>query len=268
VIRVQVLNWEQYLGRKGVDNPRWFSFQKALMADPRYMGQFSADMVATLCYVVCHALGHENGYAEINPAHAQAYIGLNAQQLSAALEKLQRIQFVHTDEQPCTPLYIDVRAGSPTCTVLQDKTEDSKVRDSEPPSALIYVPLEENQPRKKREKRPKPELNCEVLPELIGLKEVLDGKKVSQLLQAKWLKQYHPSQIDRGIRKADAWAAAKGRTQTNWGLFFNNWLARDSQPRTQLGPMGGNQTTQEPKPERKSYLARMMEEEEGKNETR
>lgn len=125
LLKVRILNWEKCLGRKGIDNPRWFSFQKELMSDPKYMGRLNPGMIAAFCYCCCHALGSEEGIAEINLIHAVGFTGMNEVEFRQAVIKLSEIQMLHTDVQP---VYV---ARTPMCTVLQDKTRQNTERAPE-----------------------------------------------------------------------------------------------------------------------------------------
>lgn len=236
-MKVQIFDWQKYVGRKGIENPRWFSFQKHLLNDSKYFGRFDPAMIAAFCYACCQALGSDNGEAELNPIHAAAYIGLNEVDLISALIKLKELQILHTDVRPV------FTENTPVCTVEYDKGKnDTAAHACAAHEQRTYV-LDEF-PKKKKEKKPKPELSCDALPQFTSLKALIESRKIPTLLQEKWLNLYHPSFIAKTLQKADAWAVANNVEKKNWAQFFNNWLIRDNEKGTPQ-----QQTFQPPKVE-------------------
>lgn len=242
-MKIQVLDWNKYLGRKGIENPKWFSFQKALLNDSKYMGAFDPAMIAAFCYCCCQALGSDDGDAELNLKHAEAYTALTPSQFREAIKKLQQLQLVHIDVRPVHESVQEVNgARTQMGTVLHNKEGNDKepqhIADV-PPAQTTYEFFD--QPKKKREKKPKPELSCDPIPAFKAIEEVLRTRKVPTLLQQKWEKLYHPGFVLREIGKAETWLISTGEEKKNYGQFFNGWLMRAGGGHRPSQPIGDMQ---------------------------
>lgn len=224
-MRVQVVNWKKYMGRGDINHPRWFAFQKELFLEPRYIGKVTPDVVTAFCYVCCMALGTKDGVAEVEFAHLQAYTGLTRDKFTIAMEELLLLQLVHDFVRGPNGSERDRHA------VLKGRegkgTEPQDTADGTSASTTTYEFFD--QPKKKREKKPKPKLPCDPIPAFKEIEEILREREVTTILQQKWEKTYQLAAVVAAVRKADSWLVSSGEQKKNYGQYFNNWLMRDAE---------------------------------------
>lgn len=94
--RIEILNWNDYLPRKGIARPSWFSFPVKFFMDPEYMGRLDSETIATLSYL-CAQGTRSNGFVTVNFVHASAYLGLTADLIEKKIRKLEQLQLVRVD---------------------------------------------------------------------------------------------------------------------------------------------------------------------------
>lgn len=239
-MRVQILEWKKLLGRSDIRHPRWFNFSKDIYTEPKFIGKATPAVIAVYTYAASMALGSEDGTATIVPAHLHAYTGLTVTELEDTLKALEELEMISVTSRVRTEPVRDpngsVRNPYAEHNIKEGKGREHDVIASEPDAPeLTYEPCTPDglplKAKPKKERKQKLELPCVVLPELMPIREILEARKVPTILQERWLKIYAPRNIISGVQKADTWAISKGEEKKNWGMFFNNWLSRDSSPR-------------------------------------
>lgn len=239
-MKIRVLDWDIVRGRTDVKNPRWFGFQRRLFSEPRFIQRLTPNIICAYAYACCMALDSEEGDCEIFEGHLKAFTGMTLGDFNDACEHLQALQLLRiTNATRTDPVQVTDGSRQNSALALHSIAEHSKaaqdpasVPDAPPQTTYEFF----DQPKKKREKKPKPQLSCEAIPELISIKEILENRKVPTILQQKWVKLYSVRAVCYGVQKADSWAVSKGEEKKNWGMFFNNWLIRDHEKNGPAGP--------------------------------
>ena len=264
-LHIEVQNWKAYVNRADIKRPGYFNFPVKYFADPEFISMFEPFSIGIFCYICCHATKGA-GHVEINFRHVKAYLNCSEAEFRNAVASLQQNSLVtvhvtdtcHARNVHVTDTYAELNR------IELNRTEQNGTELN----ARTYVPCTTDGElialKPKRERKAKPELSYEPIPELEEIREIITNRKLPTVLQASWMKLYHPRTIIAAVRKADNWAIAKGEEKKSWPMFFNNWLKRDAHPQ----PLQAARPppTQEIKPERKKFFLEQLEKNGGQNE--
>lgn len=236
-MKVQVLEWDVVRGRTDVKNPRWFGFQKKLFNEPQFIQKLNPFNVAAYAYICSMALDSQVGECSIVEAHMTIFTQMTPAQFWKSVEELEQLQLVRNLFVIRTePVQVADEAGEvpprDPCAALHSIAEHSIAENptasrTDAPRQTTYVPLEEELPRKKREKKPKMELPCDAIEELKSCEEILLQRKIPTILQEKWVKLYDARFVARCLLKGEEWLIRKDVTKKNYGQFFGGWMDRE-----------------------------------------
>lgn len=106
LVRVEVLNWRDYLTRSDIKSPTFFAFPVKFFVEPEYMGAWTPEAIALLGYLVAQAT-RSNGVTNLVFAHASGFLGLSDDKIRSALVLLEHLQLVHVSRRnPDAPVQI------------------------------------------------------------------------------------------------------------------------------------------------------------------
>lgn len=221
-MQVELLNFDEYLGRSGVKHPAWFCMDVDFLTRMQHFEKLTGNAVVVFVYVAGECVKAKNKVLIMSLRHAALYCMMDTESVLQALKKLEDVHLVRTT---CAD------GAQKMCTEGREGKEGRGVRGESVPDSgeRTYELLPEFQsPKPKRKKEPKPQLPCEAIPELAEIKAILEARKVPTLSQQNWLKQYSTPFIVRKIRALEQWLVDTGEVKKNYAQFFSVCMSRDA----------------------------------------
>lgn len=232
-MKVKLLNFKEYLGRSDVKNHLWFCMDNAFLTRTEHFGKLTVEAVVAHVYIASESTKLKRAELELNEKHVEAFSMMPFWQFEVACEKLSEIGLIAISRSDGAQAAHVTRTSDvqepPRDTSAEGKEgkEGKGNAHAEVPSATTYEFFD--QPKKKRERKPKPKLPCDPIPAFKEIEEILREREVTTILQQKWEKTYQLAAVVAAVRKADSWLVSSGEQKKNYGQYFNNWLMRDAE---------------------------------------
>lgn len=119
-VRLTIKGWSKFNPRTDVKRPSWFRLENSLFEDTELFDLSNAEKIAWI-YILCCASKRNTDTIIVNYNHAKQIGRIEARDLRAAIEKLQRLQVIHVH---VTDTYADVTDSHATNV----RTNETNVR--------------------------------------------------------------------------------------------------------------------------------------------
>lgn len=174
-LKVTIVGWDKFNGRKDVKKPSWFRVEYRLLEDPDFY-DFTHEEFKAWLYILAQACRKNAGTVVLNFAHAKATSRLSEAGIRSAVEKLVGLQLVHADvTHPSRERHEDDTRQDRTVQdrTVQDETEQNRTG---PLKSDDYERVYEKFPRKlgKQQGIAKAKRDCKTSQELEALSQAVD----------------------------------------------------------------------------------------------